>query len=117
MNESDALSMLDDWGDFMRGMDDIGYPKTNTISKAMTEGAGASHESADVATDTPKAVQHVENVVLAMKPDIKKVIKHKYIYRLTQEESAKYCKCSRPLIDKRLATGVSYLAGTLFNYR
>ena len=117
MNKDDALTMLDAWGDFMRGQEDIGYSKINILGRVGDEGLGASHENVRAIIETPRNIQHVEKVVLSMAPKIRKVITHKYIYRLTQEESAGYIKCSRNTLIQRLESGVNYLAGTLFNYR
>lgn len=115
--QSEAKIMLDQWGDFMRGKEDIGYSKINIIGRVMDEGPSASHGGIDPVIETPRDIQHVENVVLTMKPDIKKIIKYKFIYRLSQEESASYLNCARATVSARLEAGINYLAGTLYNFR
>ena len=117
MDTTTAKERLQDWGDFMRGQPNHGFPTTSIIGRCIDDGPGASHDTGASSIETPPDIQHVEKVVLSMEPPIKKVIRHKYIFGHTQEETATLIGKSRPTVEKRLEAGVTYLAGTLFNFR
>ena len=108
-SKNEVVTMLDDWGSYMRGQVDIGYPKTNILAKA--------NETYGEPPEASEDVKHIERVVLTMQPSIKKVIKHKFIYRLTQEESASYLKISRRVVRARLDSAIDYVAGSLINFK
>lgn len=118
MTPSDAESLTDAevllcrWGDWSRRNSDIGYSRISTIGKMMKEGGGAGYVSIAAGLAMPDDIAHAERIVCLVSIDIKRSLKAKYIWGLTERDAAEKFGCSRITHRQRIKNGIMFLAGS-----
>lgn len=113
MTKEEAENLLLRWGDWSRSHSDLDYSSISIIGRMVEQGPGAGHADSNAEIAMPEDIAHCEKMVCRMSDIVKKAVKTKYVFRVTQEEAAKRLKCGRAEFRRRLDDGAMFLAGSL----
>ncbi len=111
MDNREADALLNRWGIWSRDYHRIGWPSTSILSRIMVEGTGgAAHQNICQDIPMPDDVAQAERVIRRMDYNMRRVTKCRYLWKLTDNDGAKRCRCGKTSYRERVEKAQRFLA-------